>query len=111
MIADKYRGVRPVAEYPGCPDHTEKQVLWDLLDVEKKVGMELTSSYAMFPGSSATGLYFFNESARFFWGWEDWKESVGGVCGAEGDAVGSGREMACAEFGGLMNKSCHLAAC
>ena len=66
MIAEKYRGIRPAAGYPGCPDHTEKQILWDLLDVEKKVGMELTTSYAMFPGSSVSGLYFFNEAARYF---------------------------------------------
>ena len=66
MIAEKYRGIRPAAGYPGCPDHTEKQILWDLLDVEKQVGMELTTSYAMFPGSSVSGLYFFNESARYF---------------------------------------------
>jgi len=66
MIAEKYRGIRPAAGYPGCPDHTEKQILWDLLDAEKQVGMELTSSYAVFPGSSVSGLYFFNESARYF---------------------------------------------
>jgi 5-methyltetrahydrofolate--homocysteine methyltransferase len=50
MIAEKYRGIRPAAGYLGCPDHTEKQILWDLLDMEKKVEMELSSSYAMFPG-------------------------------------------------------------
>ncbi len=66
MIAEKYRGIRPAAGYPACPDHTEKQILWDLLDVEKRVGMELTTSYAMFPGSSVSGLYFFNQAARYF---------------------------------------------
>ena len=66
MIAGKYRGIRPAAGYPGCPDHTEKQILWDLLDVEKQVGMELTTSYAMFPDSSVSGLHFLNRAARYF---------------------------------------------
>ena len=66
LIQERYRGIRPAAGYPACPDHTEKQALWDLLDVEAKVGMQLTSSYAMFPPSSVSGLYFFNEAARYF---------------------------------------------
>jgi 5-methyltetrahydrofolate--homocysteine methyltransferase len=66
MIAEKYRGIRPAAGYPACPDHTEKAVLWELLDVEAKVGMELPNSYAMFPPSSVSGLYFFGEKARYF---------------------------------------------
>ena len=66
LIDEKYRGIRPAAGYPACPDHTEKQALWDLLDVEAKVGMQLTTSYAMFPPSSVSGLYFFGEKARYF---------------------------------------------
>ncbi len=66
LIDEKYRGIRPAAGYPACPDHTEKATLWDLLDVKAKVGIELTTSYAMFPGSSVSGLYFFNEPARYF---------------------------------------------
>ncbi|MEM1442080.1 MAG: methionine synthase [Verrucomicrobiota bacterium] len=66
FIKERYRGIRPAAGYPACPDHTEKQTLWDLLDVEKKTGMQLTTSYAMFPPSSVSGLYFFNEEARYF---------------------------------------------
>jgi len=66
LIKERYRGMRPAAGYPACPDHTEKGTVWDLLDVEKTVGMELTSSYAMFPPSSVSGLYFFNEPARYF---------------------------------------------
>ncbi|MDF1755361.1 MAG: methionine synthase [Verrucomicrobiales bacterium] len=65
-IKERYRGIRPAAGYPACPDHTEKAVLWDLLDVEKTVGMQLTTSYAMFPPSSVSGLHFFNEEARYF---------------------------------------------
>jgi 5-methyltetrahydrofolate--homocysteine methyltransferase len=66
LIRERYRGIRPAAGYPACPDHTEKAALWELLDVEKTVGMELTTSYAMFPPSSVSGLYFFNEAARYF---------------------------------------------
>ena len=66
FIKERYRGIRPAAGYPACPDHTEKQILWDLLDVEKRTGMQLTTSYAMFPPSSVSGLYFFNEEARYF---------------------------------------------
>ena len=66
FIKERYRGIRPAAGYPACPDHTEKAVLWDLLDVEKTINMELTSSYAMFPPSSVSGLFFFNEAARYF---------------------------------------------
>jgi len=65
-IKERYRGIRPAAGYPACPDHTEKGTLWDLLDVENKVGMQLTTSYAMFPPSSVSGLYLFNEEARYF---------------------------------------------
>ena len=66
FIKERYRGIRPAAGYPACPDHTEKATLWDLLDVEKKTGMQLTTSYAMFPPSSVSGLYFFNEEARYY---------------------------------------------
>ncbi|NRB75247.1 MAG: methionine synthase, partial [Verrucomicrobiales bacterium] len=66
LVKERYRGIRPAAGYPACPDHTEKATLWDLLDVENKIGMQLTTSYAMFPPSSVSGLYFFNEEARYF---------------------------------------------
>jgi 5-methyltetrahydrofolate--homocysteine methyltransferase len=54
------------AGYPACPDHTEKGTLWKLLDVEKNTGMRLTESYAMWPGSSVSGLYFAHPEARYF---------------------------------------------
>ncbi len=66
MIAERYRGIRPAAGYPACPDHSEKKTLWRLLDVEAKTGIQITESYAMFPPSSVSGLYFFNEAARYF---------------------------------------------
>ena len=66
LHAEKYRGIRPAAGYPACPDHTEKGTLWELLDVEKHTGMRLTESFAMWPGSSVSGLYFAHPEARYF---------------------------------------------
>ncbi len=66
LIREKYRGIRPAAGYPACPDHTEKGTLWRLLDVESNTGMFLTESFAMWPGSSVSGLYFAHPEARYF---------------------------------------------
>jgi 5-methyltetrahydrofolate--homocysteine methyltransferase len=66
LIHEKYRGIRPAAGYPACPDHTEKGTLWHLLDVQANVGMLLTESFAMWPGSSVSGLYFAHPAARYF---------------------------------------------
>jgi 5-methyltetrahydrofolate--homocysteine methyltransferase len=66
MIREKYRGVRPAPGYPACPDHTEKGTVWQLLDVQAKAGIELTESYAMWPGSSVSGLYFAHPQSRYF---------------------------------------------
>jgi 5-methyltetrahydrofolate--homocysteine methyltransferase len=66
LLAEKYRGIRPAAGYPACPDHTEKQTLWNLLDVDKNTGILLTESYAMWPGSSVSGLYFAHPASRYF---------------------------------------------
>jgi 5-methyltetrahydrofolate--homocysteine methyltransferase len=66
LIEEKYRGIRPAAGYPACPDHTEKQTLWQLLDVERKTGIKLTESFAMWPGSSVSGLYFAHPESKYF---------------------------------------------
>ncbi|WP_394848393.1 methionine synthase [Pendulispora brunnea] len=66
LIEEKYRGIRPAAGYPACPDHTEKGTLWRLLDVEKSTGIRITESFAMWPGSSVSGLYFAHPEARYF---------------------------------------------
>ncbi len=66
LIEEKYRGIRPAAGYPACPDHTEKGTLWQLLDVENKTGIKLTESFAMWPGSSVSGLYFAHPESRYF---------------------------------------------
>ena len=66
LIEEKYRGIRPAAGYPACPDHTEKRGLMVLLDAEKSTGIELTESCAMNPASSVSGLYFGHPEARYF---------------------------------------------
>ena len=66
LIKEKYRGIRPAAGYPACPDHTEKQTLWDLMDVESATGIKLTESYAMWPGAAVSGLYFAHPESRYF---------------------------------------------
>ena len=66
FIHEKYRGIRPAAGYPACPDHTEKGALWRLLDVEANTGMFITESFAMWPGSSVSGLYFAHPQSRYF---------------------------------------------
>jgi 5-methyltetrahydrofolate--homocysteine methyltransferase len=66
LIQEKYRGIRPAPGYPACPDHTEKGPLWHLLDVEANTGMQITESFAMWPGSSVSGLYFAHPESRYF---------------------------------------------
>ncbi len=66
LIAEKYRGIRPAAGYPACPDHTEKATLWELLDAESKTGIKLTESFAMWPGAAVSGLYFSHPESRYF---------------------------------------------
>ena len=66
LIAERYAGIRPAPGYPACPDHTEKQTLWDLLDVEKNAGIELTESMAMWPGAAVSGWYFSHPQSQYF---------------------------------------------
>ena len=66
LIQEKYRGIRPAPGYPACPDHTEKGTIWRMLDVEGNTGMRLTESFAMWPGSSVSGLYFAHPESRYF---------------------------------------------
>ncbi len=66
LIEERYRGIRPAAGYPASPDHTEKGILWDLLDVEQHTGIKLTESFAMWPGSSVSGLYFAHPDSKYF---------------------------------------------
>jgi 5-methyltetrahydrofolate--homocysteine methyltransferase len=66
LILEKYRGIRPAPGYPAQPDHTEKATLWDLMNVEAETGIELTESYAMWPGAAVSGLYFSHPDSHYF---------------------------------------------
>jgi 5-methyltetrahydrofolate--homocysteine methyltransferase len=66
LIREQYRGIRPAAGYPACPDHTEKWTLWNLLNVEGNAGIKLTESCAMWPGASVSGLYFAHPDSKYF---------------------------------------------
>ncbi|MEO9873034.1 methionine synthase [Ekhidna sp.] len=66
LIKEKYQGIRPAPGYPACPDHTEKQTLFDLLEVEKHTGIRLTESFAMYPASSVSGFYFAHPQSKYF---------------------------------------------
>ncbi len=65
LIAEKYRGIRPAFGYPACPDHSEKQKLFDLLEA-RRVGIELTETCMMTPAASVSGLYFAHPEAAYF---------------------------------------------
>ena len=66
ILREKYRGIRPAPGYPACPEHSEKKILFDLLDVEKKTGIKLTENFAMYPAASVSGFYFASEKAKYF---------------------------------------------
>jgi 5-methyltetrahydrofolate--homocysteine methyltransferase len=66
LLREKYRGIRPAAGYPACPDHAEKRALFDLLDAENNTGIKLTESFAMHPGASVSGLYFSHPDSKYF---------------------------------------------
>jgi 5-methyltetrahydrofolate--homocysteine methyltransferase len=66
LIAESYRGIRPAPGYPACPDHTEKGTLWQMLDVERAVGIRITESYAMYPTAAVSGWYFAHPEAKYF---------------------------------------------
>ncbi len=66
IVNESYRGIRPAPGYPACPDHTQKKTLWQMMDVQRRTGIYLTESYAMWPGSSVCGLYFGHPESRYF---------------------------------------------
>ncbi|MGA2668358.1 MAG: methionine synthase [Ignavibacteria bacterium] len=66
IIKEEYRGIRPAPGYPACPDHTEKRILFDILDAEDKAEIKLTENYAMYPASSVCGLYFAHPESHYF---------------------------------------------
>lgn len=66
LIKENYKGIRPAPGYPACPDHLEKETIWELLDVENVIGVSLTESLAMWPAAAVSGYYFANEEAKYF---------------------------------------------
>ena len=87
LIDEKYRGIRPAAGYPACPDHTEKRGLMALLDAETSVGIQLTENCAMTPASSVSGLYFGHPEARYFAVGPIGRDQVEDYAGRKGVAV------------------------
>ncbi len=66
LIKESYKGIRPAPGYPACPDHLEKETIWELLEVEKLIGVTLTESLAMWPASAVSGYYFGNSASKYF---------------------------------------------
>jgi 5-methyltetrahydrofolate--homocysteine methyltransferase len=66
LITEKYQGIRPAPGYPACPEHTEKETLWELLSVEEQIGIKLTESMAMYPAASVSGWYFSHPESKYF---------------------------------------------
>jgi 5-methyltetrahydrofolate--homocysteine methyltransferase len=66
LIDEAYRGIRPAPGYPACPDHLEKQTIWDILQVEQSIGIQLTESLAMYPTAAVSGYYFAHPQAKYF---------------------------------------------
>jgi 5-methyltetrahydrofolate--homocysteine methyltransferase len=66
LVEERYRGIRPAPGYPACPDHTEKRVIFDLLQAEANAGMQLTESFAMYPAAAVSGLYFAHPDSQYF---------------------------------------------
>jgi 5-methyltetrahydrofolate--homocysteine methyltransferase len=66
LLKDRYQGIRPAPGYPSCPDHSEKQTLWSLLDVQERIGIQLTENYCMTPTSSVCGYFFSHPESQYF---------------------------------------------
>ena len=81
LISERYRGIRPAPGYPACPEHSEKETLFSLLDAEEEIGIALTDSYAMTPAASVSGYYFSHPDARYF--------SVGKISGEQVEDLAS----------------------
>jgi 5-methyltetrahydrofolate--homocysteine methyltransferase len=87
LIYEKYQGIRPAPGYPACPDHTEKPIIWNLLDVEKNTGIKLTESNAMYPTASVSGFYFASPHAKYFGVGKIQRDQVESLAKAKGVAV------------------------
>ncbi len=84
LIREDYRGIRPAPGYPACPDHLEKLTIWELMDVETKIGIKLTESFAMTPASSVSGYYFHHPDSAYFRVGSIAKDQVADYCSRKG---------------------------
>ncbi|MBN2844275.1 MAG: hypothetical protein JXM68_14405, partial [Sedimentisphaerales bacterium] len=66
LISEQYQGIRPAPGYPACPDHTEKGTLWNLLQPDQEIGLNITEHFAMYPTAAVSGWYFAHPEARYF---------------------------------------------
>jgi 5-methyltetrahydrofolate--homocysteine methyltransferase len=87
LLRERYRGIRPAAGYPACPDHAEKLTLFDLLQAEKNAGIILTESFAMHPGSSVSGLYFSHPDAKYFGVGQIGRDQVADYAARHGESI------------------------
>ncbi|HET7025064.1 MAG TPA: methionine synthase [Gemmatimonadales bacterium] len=87
LIHERYQGIRPAPGYPACPDHTEKRTIFDLLDVERAAGIQLTESCAMLPAASVSGFYFWRPEARYFGVGKVGRDQVEDYAGRQGMPV------------------------
>ena len=94
LIRERYRGIRPAPGYSACPDHTQKPMIWDLLDVEAQTGIRLTESCAMWPAASVSGVYFSHPEAKYFFCGKTGQRSGGGLRPAQRSDSGIGPSMA-----------------
>ena len=97
LIREPYRGIRPAPGYPAQPDHTEKATLFDLLDAEAATGITLTESYAMWPGSSVSGLYFAHPESHYFGVGRIERDQVEDYARRKGWPIARGRALARAD--------------
>ena len=88
LIGEAYRGIRPAPGYPACPDHSEKRTLWDLLEPDRCIGLELTESFAMLPGAAVCGLYLSHPEARYFGTGKVARDQVEDYAGRKGWTLG-----------------------
>jgi 5-methyltetrahydrofolate--homocysteine methyltransferase len=89
LIREKYRGIRPAPGYPACPDHIQKHALFELLSAEKKIGIKLTESYAMYPAASISGFYFSHPESKYFGVGQIGRDQVLDYASRRGEAVAS----------------------
>jgi 5-methyltetrahydrofolate--homocysteine methyltransferase len=87
LIYEKYKGIRPAHGYPACPDHSEKETLFRLLDAEKRCGIKLTESYTMMPAASVSGLIFAHPQSQYFYVDRIGKDQVEDYAGRKGVPV------------------------